>query len=99
MSERKQGFDFQISITSRADGSPLAAYIRLRPGRSVRTEEIEPDVLMADYDEFSHLLGLEILAPVNVNVLINAVPDASLRTSFKAFVRKSVPGGLLKTAA
>jgi hypothetical protein len=90
--------EFEVSVTGRADGTPMAAYIRVRRGRIACTREIEPDVLLAHYDTIDNLLGLEILAPIRIGVLIQQGPDESLRSSFRSFVKANVPKDLLRAA-
>ncbi len=85
---------YSIKVSFGDDGSPMAAYIRFRQGKSAETREIKADTLLADYDQFGNLLGLELLGPVSVQVLIRAVPDEALRPSFRKWVNKNVPPSL-----
>ena len=58
-----------LQITYRK-GRPFAAYIYLarRPGmKSVRTEEIAPDLLI-DYSSDGTVLGIEIVSPGSVGI-------------------------------
>ena len=42
------------------------AYIRFSKARVTRTEEIDPDRLLAHFDRDSNLVGIEVLAPFKV---------------------------------
>ncbi len=87
---------FRISISARSDGSIAAAYIQLvhRAGKSARTEELISDILLADYDARGRMIGIEILGPVRLSALANAVAKP-LRKPFARLVREGVPSTLL----
>lgn len=85
---------FELSISARDDGTLDAAYVRFRDGKVKRTKEIIEDVLLADYDARGQLLGLEILAPVDISDLVRLV-DAPARKPFKRFMERSVPAELM----
>ena len=86
---------FQISLSGRSDGTLEAMYIRLRKGAVARTEEIEEDVLLCDFDRRGNLLGIEILAPVKLRDLTRLVARP-VRTPFRRFVGSVAPGELVE---
>jgi uncharacterized protein YuzE len=87
----RESVSFEISISAKDDGTIEAIYISLGTGGKVaKTEEIDEDSLLADYDSNGVLIGLEILAPVRINDLAKLV-DKSIRPSFRKFVRHAAP--------
>jgi hypothetical protein len=44
-------------------GKPLAAYLRIRSGKSVETREFSDGLILADYDRNGELIGVEFLDP------------------------------------
>ena len=50
----------QITVTTMEDAQPLL-YIKLRPGRIVRTRVLIKDTLLADYDKDGNLVAIEII--------------------------------------
>jgi uncharacterized protein YuzE len=96
MGKSKEVIGYEISLSARDDGTVEAAYIRLRRGKSDRTQEIIEDALLADYDEQGTLLGIEVLAPVKLAELVKLV-DQPRRTSFRRFIRKAAPSELVQT--
>ena len=85
---------FEASVSGRHDGTLEAAYIRIKAGAVARTVEIEPDVLLCDYDRRGNILGFEILAPIKLSTLIKQAP-IPIRTPFRRFVSHSVPEELV----
>jgi uncharacterized protein YuzE len=88
---------FGLSVQAREDGTLEAAYVRLSQQKVSRTEELIESVLLLDCDEDGSVVGIEILAPVNVSQveeLANRL-DASQREAFLNFVRSSAPPGLI----
>ena len=81
---------FKISVSSRPDGTILAAYIRFREGMTARTKEVSANALLVDYDDAGNLIGVEILAPVNMSRLVGLV-DEDHRQSFLRFIQQSLP--------
>ena len=79
------------------DGSLGGAYIKLQSGRVHHTEEIRPGVLLADYDKNGRLLGIDILAAVNVSIVTGLVDDPRQRASLKK-VMKNRLGDLFNAA-
>lgn len=63
---------FEVSVSGRDEGTLEAIYVRFSKGRVARTEELQEDVLLADYDAHGQLIGLEILAPVRLRDLVRA---------------------------
>ena len=61
---------FKVSVsTDETTGKLIAAYLRIRAGKSAETIEIAEDRAYADYDSHGQLIGIELLAPCNVKVL------------------------------
>ena len=85
---------FELSVTAGDDGTPEAMYICLSRGKVAKTDEIQQDVLLADYDRQGRLVGIEVLAPVRLSDLAKLV-DERKRTPFRRFVRKSAPHELV----
>jgi hypothetical protein len=50
-------------------GEPVGAYLRVREGKVKETKEVSEGVAFADYGEDGLLLGIELLAPCQVEVL------------------------------
>ncbi len=54
------------------------AYIRFSKARIARTEELDADRLLANYDKDGTLVSIEVLAPLNIARLKNIVPRRQL---------------------
>jgi hypothetical protein len=52
----------KLSISRRKDGTFMAAYLRIQPGKVTRTEELVAGMVIADYGSNDKLLGIEILS-------------------------------------
>lgn len=61
-------FRMEISFHE-TTGEPVAAYLRVREGKVAETKEISEGVAFADYGADGALLGIELLAPCQVEVL------------------------------
>jgi uncharacterized protein YuzE len=83
-----EAIGFEISVSGRDDGTLEAAYIRFRMGDVATTKELEEDTLIADYDADGNLLGVEILAPVQLSHIERLV-DRQRRPAFRVFVKKN----------
>jgi len=75
------------------DNQILALYAHIRDGLVYRTVEIEEGACYADEDEHGNLLGVEMLAPGNVQIHINQIAtrypkDEGLRESLTAALEK-----------
>lgn len=88
MIDKNNIIGFELSISSRDDGTLEAVYIRFRDGEVERTKEIEEDVLVGDYDAQGNLLGIEILAPVRLADLEKFV-ELQNRNAFRRVVKSS----------
>lgn len=88
---------FDMSVNAREDGTLEAAYIRISHNQVARTEELVESVLLLDMDHDNELVGIEILAPVNVSQVMELANrlDASQRLPFENFVKSSAPPGLV----
>ena len=94
MSNQNQVVGFELSVSGRDDGTIEAAYFRFKKGKVARTAEIVEDTLIVDYDAKGNLLGIEVLAPVQLSDLAKLVEQAR-RRSFRKFVRHSAPQELI----
>ncbi len=81
---------FELSLSSREDGTLEAIYIRVSDGEVAESKEIEQDVVIADYDKDGNLVGVEILSPVRIASL-NMLVKNQRRTAFQRFVEESFP--------
>jgi uncharacterized protein YuzE len=61
-------FRLEVSYDS-STGNPVAAYVRIREAAIARTEEFGEGVAFADYSDDGRLVGIELLAPVGLDVL------------------------------
>ncbi|HVA50180.1 MAG TPA: DUF2283 domain-containing protein [Pirellulales bacterium] len=88
-----------LSVQAREDGSLQAAYLRISDKQVARTEEVVESVLLIDFDHDGQLVGIEILAPVQISQVMELANrlDASQRQSFKNFVKSSAPPALVLT--
>ena len=85
---------FELSISGRDDGTLEAVYISLRDAKVHKTEEVKRNTLTADYDAHGNLVGIEILAPVQLSK-ITRLAEQPVRGSFRKFVKRSVPEELV----
>jgi hypothetical protein len=85
-------FRLETSIDDRT-GRVVAAHLRIRQGDVARTEEVEPGVAYADYDENGLLLGIELLGPCQT-ALLDRVAQGEAEP-VKAFLNDVVPKGLV----
>jgi uncharacterized protein YuzE len=85
---------FEISVSTRDDGTIEAAYIKLADGKVAKTTEISQDVALADYDAAGNLLGIEILAPVKLSQITPLV-EPPRRPSFRKAVKNAAPRQLV----
>ncbi len=85
---------FELSISASADGAVQAVYIRLHSNKIARTREIVEDIVMADYDRRGQLVGIEILAPVRLQIISRLV-DQPRRRPFRRFVKEQAPENLV----
>jgi uncharacterized protein YuzE len=88
---------FGLSVTARPDGSLEAAYLQLSDHKVARTEEVVQSGLLLDLDENNEIVGVEILAPVSLDRVIDLADrlDESQRQAFETFVRSSAPPALV----
>jgi uncharacterized protein YuzE len=91
---RAQSVGFEVSISSRDDGTVQAAYISLSDAKVAKTKPIIEDILLADYSARGTLVGIEILAPVKVADLVKLV-DKSKRERFRRFITRATPQDLV----
>ncbi|HUY36328.1 MAG TPA: DUF2283 domain-containing protein [Pirellulales bacterium] len=86
--------NLSISVESDVEtGKILAAYIKVRDGKSAKTREYVPGAVFADFDRKGQLLGIEMLGPVKIAVLQRIAQKESEPT--QRFVRSVVPHELV----
>ena len=97
VSESRDPAGFGLTVNSREDGTSVAAYIRISGNQVARTEELIQSVLLVDFDHDGNLVGIEILAPVEISQVIEIADrlEAKQREAFQKFVRSSAPPGLV----
>jgi uncharacterized protein YuzE len=81
---------FELSISGRDDGTIEAIYISLSEKRIHKTDEVIPDVLLVDHDSQGGIVGIEILAPVQITKITRLV-DQPQRRSLRRFIEQSAP--------
>lgn len=89
--------NFNLSINARDDGTLEAAYIQLSSAKAARTDELIPSVLLIDMDSSGNVVGVEILAPVDI-ATVHAVAKklkVKQRKSFNTFIEKYAPKSLV----
>lgn len=64
----KPKFRLEVSFHE-ATGEPVAAYLRVREGPVTETKEVREGVAFADYGADGDLLGIELLAPCDRELL------------------------------
>lgn len=90
-----KSFNFNIRFqVLAATGELSAAYFRFREGKVNRTIEVADGKAFADYSASGKLLGVEIIAPCNLNVLTRLAKGKD-RESIGRFLRNSAPRSLV----
>ncbi len=74
-------------------GGVVAVYLRVRRGEVTETKEVKEGVVYADYDAHGLLLGVELLAPCEVEVLDRIAQREP--ESVRRFLTGSAPRGLV----
>jgi uncharacterized protein YuzE len=78
-------------------GKILAAYLRVRRGKSAEVREYAEGAAFADYDSKGRLLGIEFLAPCQIQVLRRIVRNEP--APIKAFLNRSIPAEFIRKAS
>lgn len=87
-------FNFRLDVSIDDEtGKPFAAYLQVREGFAAETREVVPGKAMADYGEDGRLLGIEFLAPCQVEVVDRLVQDEP--QPIRGFVSGSMPRDLV----
>lgn len=88
---------FELSITSRTDGSLESAYIQTGRAQVNETVEVIKTVLLVDYAKSGALVGIEILAPVKISTVqsIATFLEVTRREPFRKFIKLSAPPALM----
>lgn len=89
---------FELSISSRDDGTLEAMYIRIASGSVSKTRELIEDILLADLDGQGNVMGFEILAPVKLSDLA-ALVEQSRREPFRRFITHTAPPEMVLTGS
>jgi hypothetical protein len=87
---------FRLEVSySETTGEPVAAYLRVRDGQVSQTKEISEGVAFADYAADGFLLGIELLAPCNIEVLdrVSEKEPESVQRFLRRGVRKEMIHG------
>jgi uncharacterized protein YuzE len=74
-------------------GDMVAVYLRVRTGDVAETKEVKEGVAYADYDSKGLLLGIELLAPCDIEVLEGIAQREP--EPVRRFLRGSAPRGLV----
>lgn len=90
MSKRPSDKSVEFSVTIGHGGSFEAAYLRFGDSKIVRTEEVEEDTLLADYDARGRLVGIEVIGPVDAAELTRLVAQPH-RAVLRRLFRQTVP--------
>jgi uncharacterized protein YuzE len=90
---KKLKFDFSMAVDSET-GSIEAVYFLFRKGRAAKTREFAEGAALADYDKDGKLLGVELLAPCQVNVLRQIGGEEK---DVARFMEDAVPRSLVAT--
>lgn len=80
--------ELSVSVDEKT-GQVRAAYFRLRVGEVNETREVAEGRAFADYDASGSLLGIELLAPCEIDELIDLA--ATEPEPVKRFLRGSLP--------
>ena len=74
-------------------GVLLAVYFQIRKGHAARVLELANGAAFANYDRKGRLLGIEMLAPCEIQVLdqIARKEPAEFKNRIKKFLRESMP--------
>jgi uncharacterized protein YuzE len=81
---------FEITLSTRGDGTLEAVYIRLGKGKVAKTKEIDGDQVLADYAKNGALVGIELLAPVKIK-RIETLVEPDQRRSFRRALKNVTP--------
>ena len=81
---------FEVSISGRDDGTIEAVYVTFLPHKVAKTVEVKEDQLLVDYNRRGEVVGIEILAPIQIKALTDYVKDEK-KKPFRKFIRTSVP--------
>jgi len=88
-------FNFNIRLqVLNTTGELSAAYFRFREGKVNRTIEVADGKAFADYSASGKLLGVEVIAPCNINVL-KRLAKGKEREPISRFLHNSAPRSLV----
>ena len=83
-------FDFRMTVeVDNETGRTLAAYFRVRKGKSAETKELTEGTAFADYNRKGELLGLEMLAPCKLTLIEQIVKKEPM--AVRSFVKNNAP--------
>lgn len=84
----KAQHNFNVSVTvNNQTGNVIAVYLRIRDGKQAETKEMCNGSAFADYDSRGRLLGVEMIAPCEVEALDRLSKEPKVRK----FIRSSAP--------
>jgi len=86
----RESIGFEVSISSRNDGTVEAVYVTFLPDDVAVTKEIVEDELFVDYNSKNQIVGIEILAPVKISALRPYVEPSKQETVLSR-ITKSAP--------
>lgn len=83
-----KSYAFAISIeTDERTGDVMAVYLKFRNGKAARSEELVEGSAFANYDAKGELIGVELLAPCEVDVLTRLSKQPPVRK----FIKRTLP--------
>ncbi len=93
----KRSLSLQLHVGANSDGEIKAIYIylrKIRSGQRVQTAIVQKSALLVDYDRRGTILGIEVLAPVNLSDILSQVPEPD-RTPFRRFLDQCRPNAFI----
>ncbi len=84
--------DFSVKVSVSRNGDVMAAYFKVKAGKHHETRTVVDGYLMADYDEFGEILGIEMIG----QCLPEDVEQIDAPEAVKHFVLKAMPQGLVR---
>lgn len=93
--------ELKVLISEDRKGNLEAAYITVSENQIAKTVEIIPCTLMVDVDAKNKVVGIEILAPLNLDYVKSLTRTLSKRLSesLNSTLKKYTPPVLLKSAS
>lgn len=96
------GHRFRVNVeVAESTGEVMAVYFQIREGKSAKVKEFAEGTVLADYNKRGELLGVEMLAPCEVE-LLDAIAEGepkTLRRKTRDFFRRAAPRAMLESLA